>query len=79
MANRLTADEAFEISLEADDVEFYENYSGRFMYGKEVPAFVVEDIARGLIEITRAAQALDIDLDRLPERTDNLGRRYIIY
>ena len=72
--------------LEYDyDCRYYPDYSGRFMYGKRVPALVIEDaspIVLGL-GIVKACIDLGLSIDDaeefIPVRSDNMGRGTIYY
>ena len=58
-------------------VEVREAYSGRGMYGEEVPAFVYnpgDELAIGA-----AFEALGFDTEDAPRRFDSMGLRAIIY
>lgn len=58
-------------------VEVRENYSGRGMYGGEVPALVYE--AGDELSIGVAFEALGFDTEDMPRRFDNMGLRFITY
>jgi len=63
------------------DVEFYESYSGRAMYGQEVGAITIdssESLMTAGHAIGRAIDDLGLDC-KIPTRSDSLGYDTIVY
>lgn len=64
------------IEDEGYDAEVREEYSGRGMFGRTVPAIVTD---APLTMIGWAAGTLDISWDEVPTRTDSMGRQTVVY
>lgn len=59
------------------EIEVREDYSGRGMYGKSVPAVVADNDIRPALFY--AAGELGIDFDEVPQRLDSMGLGVVIY
>lgn len=59
------------------DGDVYEGYSGRYMFGEQVNAITCDYDCR--MDLAKAAQDQDIDIDLLPNRIDNMGKGFVIY
>ena len=59
------------------EAEIYEDYSGRGMYGNEVPALVLD--GGDIVFVGYAFRSLGFDADDMPTRTDNMGLQVVIY
>jgi hypothetical protein len=78
------------LSSGAHEADLYEGYSGRGMYGKEVPA-IVTDAPATLVgwaicsavadngDHETPADAMDAAEKLIPKRTDNMGKSYVYY
>ncbi|MCA1807132.1 MAG: hypothetical protein LC687_04695 [Actinobacteria bacterium] len=60
------------------DVEIYEDYSGRGMFGEKTTGIVVREHGIGLM-IGYACSEAQLDLDSVPTRSDSLGLDAIYY
>lgn len=58
-------------------IEVRDDYSGRGMYGKSVPAVVSDDDIRPALFY--AAGVLGIDYSEVPQRIDSMGLGVVIY
>ena len=67
--------EWIEDNVYSVDIELYENYSGRGMYGNAVPGFVTDSPE----VVTYACGVLGIPWNETPQRTDSMGMSRIIY
>jgi hypothetical protein len=69
---------ANELQLMGVDAGVYTDYSGRGMYGSTVTGIILDDQSE-LTDLGIAAAQLGIGREDVPRRTDNLGRRIIVY
>ena len=64
------------------DCSFRENYSGRFMYGREVPAIVTDapaTLVGFLISEVLADNGIEVDADYVDLQEDSMGRQKVYY
>jgi hypothetical protein len=60
---------------EVEEIDLREEYSGRGMYGRTVPAIVIDNPTW----IGYAAGALGIEPRDIPQRTDSMGLSTVVY
>ena len=67
---------------EENDYDFYEDYSGRFMYGRQCVGIICDNIGECLVRLCCYLVAEGVDLQPnmlLPISYDNMGRQLILY
>lgn len=74
--------EVIKAFCEDNDLEYVNDYSGRFMYGRSCVGFVGDDVLTSLVALCDALHAEEIDsaLDVLGMvAMDSMGRQNILY